>query len=193
MKTLAFIALLTLGLVDCFAQEEEVNIPWTPSYKLKWEDFQGPKNGPSWALATTCASIEVKSSYVDDSLTFRVTNNFITKLSFFDHTAIDRFGDSLSDLLSHEQLHFDIAELHTRIMRKSLLEVTSWDMFDLELYEARIESVYDLRNKMDSLYDRETANGLLKTNQDEWGNKLQSLLLELETFYESNEIAAPKQ
>ncbi|WP_151999190.1 MULTISPECIES: hypothetical protein [unclassified Imperialibacter] len=78
-------------------------------------------------------------------------------------------------------------------MRKSLLEVTSWDMFDLELYEARIESVYDLRNKMDSLYDRETANGLLKTNQDEWGNKLQSLLLELETFYESNEIAAPKQ
>jgi hypothetical protein len=48
------------------------------------------------------ADVDVKYIYIEDSLTIRVYNKFISNLSLVDSTAFQTFNDSLPDLLEHE-------------------------------------------------------------------------------------------
>lgn len=132
-----------------FAQEEEV-IPWRADRKLQWSDFKGSYLKTQWAAATTASSISYEFStfekngqlYVD----FKVGCEFYPNKSWFRPELCD------SLILSHEQLHFDIAELHARKMRNRLAETQFTKNIKDEvktIYKAVIKELYIFQNKYD--------------------------------------------
>ncbi len=102
-----------------FSQEEET-IPWSADRKLQWSDFKGSYFKTEWAAATTATGISYAFSSNEQNgqqyLEIEVQCVFLPQKSWYRPELCD------SVILSHEQLHFDIAELHARKFRKSLAE-----------------------------------------------------------------------
>jgi hypothetical protein len=85
-------------------------IEWNEYYSLTWEDFQGTPDKQAIGDAGTAVQIKAKPFYVKDQVQYDVEALFNRKKSW-------SRGKSES-LLQHEQLHFDIAELYARKIRK---------------------------------------------------------------------------
>lgn len=148
LKFVLFTFLICLsGFV--FAQEEEV-IPWSVDRKLQWSDFKGSYLKTQWAAATTASSISYEFSAFEKNdqlfLDFKVGCEFYPNKSWYRPEVCD------SLILSHEQLHFDIAEFHARKMRKRLAETQFTENIKDEvktIYKAIIKELYIFQNKYD--------------------------------------------
>jgi hypothetical protein len=87
-------------------------------------------------------------------------------------------------LLKHEQLHFDIAELITRKIRKGYATHISKDINETAIH---IKSVFDkyYNQELDSLnaeYDAQTNHGTIPNVQKEWESKIVKELKKLEAY-----------
>lgn len=100
-------------MINNYVNQNNV-IPWSKDYFLNWSDFQAESN-PS-AFEDIHSTIKyhytwiVNSDYIDNQIQFFVekidlTVNFHPLLSWVRRT------QATSDLLKHEQGHFDLAEL----------------------------------------------------------------------------------
>lgn len=158
-----------------FAQESEEVIPWSADRKLKWSDFKGEYLKTEWAAATTASSISYSFStyeknggwYVD----FKVGCEFYPNKSWYRPEMVD------SVILSHEQLHFDIAELYARKFKKQLSETQfSTDIKNevKELYQKVLKELYIYQNK----YDRETNFSRDRKQQQYWNAMIADALKE---------------
>ncbi|HET8737622.1 MAG TPA: DUF922 domain-containing protein, partial [Pricia sp.] len=106
-----------------------------------------------WAAATTATSISYSFSVVERNdqrfLDIEVGCEFYPQKSWYRPELCDAL------ILSHEQLHFDIAELHARKFRKKLGETRFTDNVKeevREIYANVLKQLYVFQNK----YDRET-------------------------------------
>lgn len=82
-----------------------------------------------------------------------------------------------SVILSHEQLHFDIAELYARKFRKQLSETqfsTDIKAEVKELYQKVLKELYIYQNK----YDRETNFSRDRKQQQYWNAMIADALKE---------------
>lgn len=165
-----FFFLLTLSIR---AQEE--TIPWSADRKLQWSDFKGDYLKTEWAAATTASSISYKFStferggqlYVD----FEIGCEFYPQKSWYRPDLVD------SLILSHEQLHFDIAELHARKMKKRLAETQFTTDIKEEvkkIYKEVLKELYVFQNK----YDRETNFSRDRQKQLFWNKMIAEALFE---------------
>ncbi|MGB7394262.1 MAG: DUF922 domain-containing protein, partial [Pricia sp.] len=116
--------IITLFLWVCvgnvFAQIEEETISWSADRKLEWSDFRGSYLKTQWAAATTATSISYSLSVKEEGQ--RRVLDIIVGCEFYPQKSWYRPEVCDSLVLSHEQLHFDIAELHARKFRKRLAE-----------------------------------------------------------------------
>jgi len=135
-----------------FSQEEET-IPWRADRKLQWSDFKGSYFKTEWAAATTATGISYSFSSNEQNghqfLEIQVQCVFLPQQSWYRPEVCD------SVILSHEQLHFDIAELHARKFRKRLAEFRFTDNVQEEvrdIYKQILKELRIFQNK----YDRET-------------------------------------
>jgi hypothetical protein len=175
------LALLQL-LLFCIglANGQRVNsdsICWQKSYKLKWSDFTGKKPATSlvWHTAGCAASIYAKGCIDKGIPNYRITNYFIKSLSWV--------TDSLSKGgLEHEQLHFDIAELYARKIRKAIEELRKKKLKRYSNYEQVINRLLDEREAMDVKYDKETFHSMDLDKQKEWSNVIIAALEELKRY-----------
>src|SRR5690606_30202906 len=108
---------LALTLVSAQVQEK---IFWQED-GLSWNDFKSAPNQSSSFHANTSAGISyswgIKNSNGIIELNYEV-------LSFFNpENSWVKPGSDNKYLLQHEQLHFDITELHARKLRKKLSEI----------------------------------------------------------------------
>jgi predicted secreted Zn-dependent protease len=82
----------------------------------------------------------------------------------------------------HEQLHFDIAELSARKLRKKLSELK----LTRERYAKQIQTAYDevieAGEAMQKAYDEETAHGLLRDEQERWAAEVKREMDALKSF-----------
>ncbi|MBF9253993.1 hypothetical protein I2I11_11880 [Pontibacter sp. 172403-2] len=177
MKT-AFTIFTLLVCFTAFAQQpQEVKngelIPWSQSNKLKWSDFRGEVNGSS--TAATCAVWNSSFKYTDGVLECECVNLF------------DRFQSWTTDttstqLLEHEQLHFDISEVFCRKVRKGIVELLATEDISVAAYEALVDSLGNERDCYQALFDKETAYGVYGTKQLKWRKKTDSELDNLNSF-----------
>ena len=79
------------------------------------------------------------------------------------------------DVLNHEQLHFDIAEVFARKLRSKLSSMKN--ACDRPPVVAEFQSNDREFDEFAIQYDIETSHGTNKKKQIEWVNKIQSLLL----------------
>lgn len=178
MKIIFTVLSLFVFSTAAFAQSGNDTIYWSPCYKLKWDDFKGTPDTTSIFAAVSNPIIRYKLSATDDTFNIKVFCFFLKNKSWA------KFKNS-DTLLMHEQLHFDIAELFARKLRKAFAEYK----FNYATVGKDIDKLFLLnkqeRAKMDTLYDKETDFSRNRTQQLLWNRKIKPELDKLKKYASS--------
>ena len=85
-------------------------------------------------------------------------------------------------ILSHEQGHFDLAELFARKLHKEMSNYT----FNKKSFQKDLKKIYDSimkeRESTQNQYDKETNHSINKEKQAEWLKKISRMLEELKDY-----------
>jgi len=144
----------------------ESTILWREDLKLTWNDFKGEQHVETNAVAVTASGItfsykvrKANSRIVD--FTPSVEAHFYPDKSWVKLEQADDY------ILAHEQLHFDITELHVRKLKKqiSTLKITQnlGSILD-KLHQNINKELSVMQNK----YDLESNNSINKEVQLKW-------------------------
>ncbi|MGC4056622.1 MAG: hypothetical protein QM743_00655 [Chitinophagaceae bacterium] len=115
MKSL-LTAIILLASLYGKAQTASDTLRWHPGCRLQLEDFRAaPETGSVYTAVSVCPIIcRYYTDSIADTLCFEV-------YCFFDRSASwARPAETDAALLAHEQLHFDITECYTRILKAKL-------------------------------------------------------------------------
>jgi hypothetical protein len=145
--------------------------------ELTWTDFAGepPHNAVPLASANTGISYIIKN--LPDSISRRpvieVSAHFYSSLSW-------RKSPQVNDLklLKHEQLHYDISELHARKLRLVYKRYIPQENISKEV-RFIFEKFEKERQAMQRLYDKETRHGRDASKQAYWESYVTSELFKL--------------
>jgi predicted secreted Zn-dependent protease len=153
---------------------------WSSGDKLKWSDFRKsvpatngkPTDGAQCSCTPTAHLVRN-----DDS-----THTYEVKTIFYRYNSWAKAKDTSKYLLAHEQLHFDIAELHARKMRNAFKELGSWTESTANAYSIIIKKIYSDHITQQSEYDVKTNHGTIKERQQEWAKKIYAELEQMKEF-----------
>ena len=175
MKYAALLFLACLFLIpESIAQELPENendtlIVWTPGRKLRWSDFQRSSHEGTKG-AQSDIGLSIMTRMTDGDVEYVVYPYFLKKQS--------STNTSDSYVLSHEQLHFDIAEIYARKMRKRL-EQLGREPYKRQRYNREIDQLYQAYLNEQEYYDQKTGHSLVPENQRVWERKIAAELREL--------------
>jgi len=158
-------------------------IMWTQNTPLKWSDFQAKPDTLSTYRAMTFFQIGLKFEESENSYTLDIPTYFYKKLSWTK-------TQSNIQLLKHEQLHFDMAELMARKIRRefSLFQVNKSDSVLYDLKKIYTKYYGPTLDEYNAKYDKETNHGTIKTKQTEWELKIKNELKTLQKYTSSKVI-----
>jgi hypothetical protein len=148
-----------------FIQEEQVK-SWSDTYKLTWNDFKGVSQNNKRAAAITASgitfgfSIKTSGSQVIN-FTTEVYAHFYPEESWYKPELADSY------ILAHEQLHFDITELHARKFRQKIAQLKASNHVESDLKSLHKNSNRVLEN-MQVRYDKETNYSRNSEFQNKW-------------------------
>jgi hypothetical protein len=147
---------------------------WNPDYRLKWSDFKGTNiNGPYMAQSNCLFYYKVDPRMNNGVLDLHVN----LSAGFEKNHSWVKNDAKIESLLAHEQLHFDICEMHIRRIIRTMkglnLNPVEFDSQFKNIFEAGWKSYQDDQ----ALYDSETQHGIVSVEQKRWENKIR---LELE-------------
>lgn len=157
------------------ADTAEERIAWSESYKLSWSDFKGtPKVGNTFVASTSSG---LSFSYGFKTINGEPTNefNFEVEAYFYPQNSWYDPGRVSPRVLQHEQTHFDITELHARLLRKRIAEFSFSSNIKDEL-DALYDQVERERREMQSRYDLETDHSVIRDQEAAWVARVQELL-----------------
>jgi len=157
---------------DKNASENDSIISWNNERALQWSDFQGKLNPEVFAFAVTSYKIEIIPEHVivdqDDNIQNYDVLNVVT--NFYKYHSWTVSTDN--DLLKHEQLHFDIAELFARKIRKRFSELKSTNEKGFSTYWKAYNTLWIACRKLQKQYDAETNHGVKKVENLKWIEKI---------------------
>ena len=157
-------------------------IEWNEYYTISWEDFQGLPTHESIGDAGTAVKIKATPFFIKNRVYYDVEALFDRKRSW---------SRAKSDaLLEHERLHFDIAELYARKIRKMLSDMNERGVHDIKSYNAAIHELLERSNEADQRYDLETLHGALSKKQMIWERKVKEQLMGLKDYKKRKRIIA---
>lgn len=169
----------TRALPQSAADPEKV-ISWNEFYRLQWHDFQGVPDENSRGDAGTAVQIKAKPFLVKKEIRYEVVALFNRNKSWA--------RDRSPSLLAHEQLHFNIAELYARKIRKKVNELNERGVSDLSTYNTAIQKLLLESNRTDEQYDLETLHGALSKKQTAWVKKVNEDLSNLQRYKKTKRI-----
>ena len=166
------IPFILMAIHFCIAACGSDTIHWCNDRKLTWSDFKF--NNPTGYGAATANQILIQLIGPNDSIyAFDVHPIFLCNESWS--------NDTSKALLAHEQIHFDIAELAARRIRRFLSEKIITEANYLELYN-KIRSMIAFQYETNDRFDKETGHGFLNAQQIRWRKLIDSQLKALEKF-----------
>jgi hypothetical protein len=151
-------------------------IPWNKSYKLKWEDFRGELNPNVFAYAVTSYKIDIIPEHVSVDAHDNILNyqDLDVRANFYKNQSWTVSKDL--ELLNHEQLHFDIAELYARKIRDRFSELKALKEKRFSMYWNAYSKLWNACRQLQKNYDLETNHGAKKSENDKWVAKINALL-----------------
>jgi len=158
---------------------EKNRIYWNTTRKLIWEDYKGIPDTNLPMQALTSYHVTYSCSPGKNTLTFIVDAYFSQNDSWV------TTGKGTPKLLKHEQLHFDLAELCARKIRKdfSTAKFTRTDL------KSQVNAIWNKDfnelNNLQELYDNETDHSKVDSAQAAWEKKVPAAIKELDA-YKSN-------
>jgi hypothetical protein len=178
--TLIIFALAGVCAAQEFIKDAPELIEWNEYFDLSWEDFQGLPTTESVGDAGTTVEIKARPYYIKDQLYYEVNAYFNRRKSW---------SRGKSDaLLSHEQLHFDIAELYARKIRKQIIDMRTKGVKDIKIFNAAIRKLLEQSNEVDRQYDLETLHGVLNKKQAVWEQRVKEQLMGLKDYKKKKRI-----
>lgn len=138
---------------------------WHEHDKLSWDDFKGPVTASNdESAAATCCAIGFKTTApvnggkpgLEVYNTFYVTKSWV------------RPDAQMQSILDHEQGHFDLCELYTRMLRQRMAGV---DLAKPGVKQELMQVYADVSKEYESrqqAYEQETAHGTIITEQKRW-------------------------
>lgn len=168
--------------VRVLSEDPKNEIKWSSGVKLKWDDFKGkPDSGSSYKAMTTTTIRTIPNEFNDEVVDYDFVCLFDKK---------DSWKKIETDaLLKHEQLHFDIAELATRNLRK---EFSEHRFVSLKGVNAHLKKVFAnavaMRKKMGQEYDADTKHGTVEEEQRKWEVKIAGELKQLDAYANSQVV-----
>lgn len=157
---------------------DNTQIYWTNSKRLSWDDYlANPDTQDTSNLALTYYGIACSMKTKKDSVAITVRSLFDKSKSWV------KPADRTDSLLMHEQGHFDITEIYSRILKKTLQETS----FKKAVLSADFNQLYKMNavnlNAEQGIYDEETDHGRIALKQTEWEKKIKERLLELKSYH----------
>jgi len=173
---IARLLILLFSLIDTNAKPRPTDslIDWSAERKLIWDDFKAQPDGVSVNAALTSTRIDIDYSLNNREFKYHISCQF---------DPFKSWGRVKNDyILSHEQAHFDIAEIHARLLNKALKNYkfnfkTAKDDIG-EIYQQLMQEHHDMQEQ----YDEETNYSRNETQQKEWRKKITEQLNSLEAF-----------
>ncbi len=89
-------------------------LAWSPDRRLSWEDFKATPDTLNAHHAMTAANLAVDTKCNGNKFNYSVRCVFLPAASWSKNKKSDK-------LLQHEQMHFDLTEVHARLLRRKLL------------------------------------------------------------------------
>ena len=176
-----FVVILLFGLItltgsECLSQDI---IRWDSDRPIRWKDFKGSIDTESPHIASTYSGVRYS---------FRSTqtgNNVVLEFeiySYFNPSASWSIPEEQSDyVLNHEQVHFDISELHARLLRQEVQSVPYSDDF-----QDKMKAIFDRFNQdqlsMQEAYDGETNHSIIQEEQEKWNERIRKQLEQLSDY-----------
>lgn len=179
MRQFIVIIFLLVFSQNSFSQKNEEKIKWQEDRLLTWDDFKAiPVDSNSYS-ANTNSGISYAWNYSTASgkpvLEFEVFSNFYPERSWVREIEDEDY------LLAHEQLHFNISELHARKLRKALdeYEIGRNIRQDLKRLYNTIEAE---RTAMQDKFDKETAHSENREAEIRWRKFVANELARLKRY-----------
>jgi len=167
MKTFFFILALSVSSFVS-GQTEDRKIFWNEETRLIWEDFQGVPLEKTLFHANTNTGLSyswgLKGTSQKMELEYSVKTFFYPEESWVQPSSKSEY------LLKHEQLHFDISELHARKLRKLLagLDASKINKDSREYLNKLYEKIDKERSAMQNAFDKESNHSLNKEAENAW-------------------------
>ncbi|RTQ47731.1 DUF922 domain-containing protein [Hymenobacter gummosus] len=160
-------------------------LAWSATRRLTWADFKArPMTGdPLHALTT--ANIGAQIGCQDYVFSAKVQATFTPTESWVKapHTASEA-------LLHHEQIHFDLTEVHARLLRQKLTTLK----FNCDQLQPAFNNVMKVAisnwQREQQRYDGETNHGLNLVKQKAWDDQIQQRLTTLQAYAAPEPTAA---
>ncbi|GAA4034155.1 hypothetical protein GCM10022409_18110 [Hymenobacter glaciei] len=154
-------------------------ITWSAERRLTLADFQARAPMGSPLSASTSSNIKADAACKDYVFSSTVVSTFDPNTSWFRNPKM-----ASENLLRHEQLHFDITEVYTRIMRQRLqLFAAKANCEKLQPgFNNTTKLVYADWDREQNRYDQETNHGLNAVRQAAWEKQTAAKLDMLKPF-----------
>lgn len=150
----------------CRSTSNGLAIDWHTHEKLNYSDFKADKkNSRGFAIATASSNFGYIVDEEKDEFEIDIYAQFYCSESWWNPRM------KMDDVLSHEQLHFDICELYGRKFYKAVLELKKKGKFNANSVEKLYISLENEFDEYQDLYDDETdhsTNGEMQRNWDEY-------------------------
>ncbi|HUR66534.1 MAG TPA: DUF922 domain-containing protein [Chitinophagaceae bacterium] len=149
-------------------------LKWSSTRKLTWSDYKAAPNPNSDAAASTTSYLGISYNISSRDFSYKIDSKFSKTRSWGLHKT--------AYILSHEQGHFDIAEVFARKLHKKMSEYR----FDRKNYEKDLRKIYqeilDEKEATQNDYDKQTNHSINKEKQAEWLVKIANMLEEYKFF-----------
>jgi len=164
-------------------QGAEEIIVWSATRKLDWKDFRSKPPPNTLAGALSAISHDYAVGCRDQALQLRVQTIFVPGRSWVTYRIVSS-GLASRVGIRHEQIHFDLAEVYTRRIRKMFRELRDpCPRSDAEL-AGMVEQIIKEHWTAQRRYDTETENGQLEAKQNDWEKRIAAELTALAPFAE---------
>ncbi len=155
-------------------------LPWSKDYKLTWSDFKGKPIAGNDAVAVTASGITFSYSIQREN---KIIKGFktIVKAFFYPEHSWCKLDKVDTHVLGHEQLHFDITELHARLFRQRISKIQPHSTLPqtLQTLHATIDAELAAMQKK---YDTESEYSINHEGQKKWKDSIAKRLLVLSKF-----------
>ncbi|WP_189836576.1 DUF922 domain-containing protein [Subsaximicrobium wynnwilliamsii] len=163
-----------------FGVQQETAFTWQPDRNLTWADYQAVVDPNSDAVALTAAGITFSYSLKEADRRF-VSFVATAEANFYPESSWYKKDKCNETVLAHEQLHFDIAELHVRMLRAALNDLETTQAIKSDLRRVHRNANRDMA-KMQNTYDLETNNSRDVEQQEQWASLVKNELEKYQQF-----------
>jgi hypothetical protein len=172
MHRLFSILFVLLPFLSAGQQEELVH--WKENRRLSWNDYKGRADRSAGAAASTATYLGIDYNFSPEGLTYTITCSFSKNRSWGLHKT--------DYILSHEQGHFDIAEIFARKLNMKIATYRVNKATCKDDLKKIYEDIVQEKEAMQNTYDEETNHSIYKEKQAEWLKKIGEMLKEYASY-----------